>query len=210
MADTGSERPNSQLPMERGLLDLSIALSTRNITAGKQFAVFVLVKNPFDKPVWVRQVHVSLPSELKLAGTERKERQKWGEKNDSKNDLQRGKEEQMIRLETKLDVLNAEFSKILGRLSGNNSLEEGTKNFLSKLETKITEIQNELENLSRGSQANISVGDKSTVSNFKVVSKQPNISFGDDVTVGYLELYEPESFRDVSAQARKVDLERGL
>jgi len=210
MTDTASEKPNSQLPMERGLLDLSIALSTRNITAGKQFAVFVLVKNPFDKPVWVRQVHVSLPSELKLAGTERKVRQKWGEKDDSKNGLQRRKEEQMIRLETKLDVLNEEFSKILGRLSSNNSLEEGTKNFLGKIEAKIAEIQNELENLSRGSQANISIGDNASVSNLKIVSKQPNISIGGRVEIAYLELYEPDSFKEISAQARQVDLESSL
>ena len=52
---------------ERGLLDLSVALSSRDVTAGNQFALFVLVRNPFNKPAWIRRVHVSLPSELKLA-----------------------------------------------------------------------------------------------------------------------------------------------
>ena len=52
---------------ERGLLDLSVELSSRDITAGNQFALFVLVRNPFNKPVWIRRVHVSLPSELKQA-----------------------------------------------------------------------------------------------------------------------------------------------
>lgn len=52
---------------ERGLLDLSIALSTKDITAGKQFTIFVLIKNPFDKQTWIREVDVSLPSELKIA-----------------------------------------------------------------------------------------------------------------------------------------------
>jgi hypothetical protein len=53
--------------MERGLLDLSVQLSNRNITAGNEFALFVLATNPFDKPVWIREVNVSLPSELRLA-----------------------------------------------------------------------------------------------------------------------------------------------
>ena len=53
--------------MEQGLLDLSVELSTRDITAGNEFALFVLVKNPFNRPVWIREVNVSLPSELRLA-----------------------------------------------------------------------------------------------------------------------------------------------
>jgi hypothetical protein len=37
--------------MEPGLLDLSIELSTRDITAGKEFALFQPMKNPYNKPV---------------------------------------------------------------------------------------------------------------------------------------------------------------
>jgi hypothetical protein len=63
--------PDIQAPQkadgERGLLDLTVELSTKEITAGNEFAVFVLVKNPFTRPVWVERVHVSLPSELELA-----------------------------------------------------------------------------------------------------------------------------------------------
>jgi hypothetical protein len=55
---------------ERGLLDLTVRLSAREITAGKPFAVFVLVKNPFSRPVWIERVHVSLPSGLLLAHDE--------------------------------------------------------------------------------------------------------------------------------------------
>jgi hypothetical protein len=56
-----------QVAADRGLLDISVALSTRQITAGKQFSLFVLLKNPFTKPVFVHRVHVSLPSELEIA-----------------------------------------------------------------------------------------------------------------------------------------------
>jgi len=114
MSDTDSEVQKNQPAMERGLLDLSVTLSTRNITAGKQFAIFVLIKNPFDKPVWVRQVHVSLPSELKLARAEDRQRQKKSEKEDSNTNLQCEKEEpeikeQIFKLETKLEHLRSEF-----------------------------------------------------------------------------------------------------
>jgi hypothetical protein len=51
----------------RGLLDISVELSMRDIMAGHEFALFALVRNPFTKPIWIRRVHVSLPSELKLA-----------------------------------------------------------------------------------------------------------------------------------------------
>lgn len=52
---------------EKGLLDISVELSTRNITAGNDFAVFVVVKNPFSEPVWISEVNVTLPTDLQLA-----------------------------------------------------------------------------------------------------------------------------------------------
>ncbi len=67
MRADASEAPHRAQIVERGLLDLTVRLSTREITADKQFAVFVLVKNPFARPVWIERVHVSLPSELLLA-----------------------------------------------------------------------------------------------------------------------------------------------
>lgn len=212
MSDTGSEIPQNQPAMERGLLDLSVALSTRNITAGKQFAIFVLVKNPFDKPVWVRQVHVSLPSELKLAGIQDKKRKEVRKNEDdkSKNDSQQRKEEQIVRLESKLDILNTEFSRILSEINNKNSLEESTKSFLKTLETKINEIQYELRNLTIKNQTNISTGNALKVGNLKIISRQANISVGDAAEVDYLEIYEPDSFAEISAQARKVDLESSL
>jgi hypothetical protein len=49
------------------MLDLSVELSTRDIMAGSDFTLFVLVKNPFAVPVWIRRVQVSLPGELSRA-----------------------------------------------------------------------------------------------------------------------------------------------
>jgi hypothetical protein len=246
MTDTGSQIPQDQPAMERGLLDLSVALSTRNITAGKQFAIFVLVKNPFDKPVWVRQVHVSLPSELKLAGTEdikrqkRNEktedikRQKRNEKDDNKNNFQGEKDEQIVRLETKLEVLNLEFGKILDNINNKESLDVNTKNFLNSVETKVQQIQLELKNLTGGrqanihigdgssigdlkvnsnqlgDQANIHIGDGSSIGDLKVNSSQPNMNIGDGVSIGSVEIYNPNSFLNLNVQGGKVDLESSL
>jgi len=215
MSDTDSEVQKNQPAMERGLLDLSVTLSTRNITAGKQFAIFVLIKNPFDKPVWVRQVHVSLPSELKLSGAEDGQRQKKSEKEDSNFNLQRKKEkserkEQMFRLETKLDLLNSECHKILENVNNKEFSEESKKDFLSSVEEKIDQVKRELENLTREGMANVHFHDAAQVSNFKVVSKRTNIHFRDAAQGSNLEIYDPESFAEVFAQARKVDLESSL
>ena len=54
---------SSTADTQRGLLDLSVELSTRDMTAGEEFAIYVLVKNPFTHPVWIDRVHLSLPSE---------------------------------------------------------------------------------------------------------------------------------------------------
>jgi hypothetical protein len=69
---TGGNSPSTRevragQEFDRGLLDLSVELSAREITAGKQFALYVVVKNPFTTPVWIDRVHVSLPSDLKRA-----------------------------------------------------------------------------------------------------------------------------------------------
>lgn len=87
--------------MERGLLDLSIQLSTRNITAGNEFALFVLATNPFDKPVWIREVNVSLPSELKLAN-EREVQEKIKKEHERQKEASKVAEQRLT--EVKSDV----------------------------------------------------------------------------------------------------------
>lgn len=51
----------------RGLLDIEVELSVPDIFAGDEFTVFVLIKNPFDRPVWVQRVSVSLPDAIRLS-----------------------------------------------------------------------------------------------------------------------------------------------
>ena len=245
MLDKASEIPQNQPAMERGLLDLSVALSTRNITAGKQFAIFVLVKNPFDKPVWVRQVHVSLPSELILAGTESIKRQKRNEKNedtkqqernekdDNKNNSQGEKDEQIGRLATKLEDLSLKFSKIPENINNKELLDGHSKKFLNSVEATIQQIQFELQDLTKGRQANIQIGnsssigdlkinsnqlgdqanirigDGSSIGDLKIISNQPNMSIGEGVSIGDVEIYNQKS-PSLNVQGGKVDLESSL
>jgi hypothetical protein len=47
-----------------GLLDISVELSSEQIFAGSEFTVYVLLKNPFGRPLWVEEVSVSVPSQM--------------------------------------------------------------------------------------------------------------------------------------------------
>lgn len=114
------EYSQDRLVMERGLLDLSVTLSTRDLTAGNQFAIFVLVKNPFDKPVWIRQVHVSLPSELRLASAKITEEQKRELKNEQI--IKKLQEEQQLKIEHKIDLLQKELIKIISDLNSRKDI----------------------------------------------------------------------------------------
>lgn len=60
MDQTQIQNPN------RGLLDLDVTQSSPDVMAGQDFSMYVLVKNPFDKPIWIKRVHVSVPSEIDL------------------------------------------------------------------------------------------------------------------------------------------------
>jgi hypothetical protein len=39
-----------------GLLDVAVELSSPELFAGEDFSVYLIVKNPFDRPIWVREV----------------------------------------------------------------------------------------------------------------------------------------------------------
>lgn len=50
----------------QGLLDISVELSTPDLIAGNEFSIYVLLKNPYTVPVLIRNVTVSIPSEIQL------------------------------------------------------------------------------------------------------------------------------------------------
>jgi hypothetical protein len=47
-----------------GLLDIAVELSSDELYAGTEFTVYVLVKNPFGRPLWIQNVTVSIPSQM--------------------------------------------------------------------------------------------------------------------------------------------------
>lgn len=49
-----------------GLLDLSIDLSVPEVASGSDFTLYLHVRNPFDQPIWIRTVDLSLPVQLLL------------------------------------------------------------------------------------------------------------------------------------------------
>jgi hypothetical protein len=191
---------------ELGLLDLTVRLSTREITAGKEFAVFVLVKNPFSRPVWIERVHVSLPSELFLAhdvdhaadvaAFEEKEKQ------DERETIDRQK-----KLQGKIDELQQSLDAFSERKSGANDATS-----LAKLEGPIKALTKELREGLRGPSIEL-VG--ASVNTLRVESAAPKLGiFGHQdrpATINKLEIVDPRTlYRQRMAPERRVTLKSSL
>jgi hypothetical protein len=56
--------PTAQL----GLLDLSVDLSVPEVYAGADFTLYLHIKNPFARSVWIQKVELSLPAQLSWVG----------------------------------------------------------------------------------------------------------------------------------------------
>jgi hypothetical protein len=48
----------------QGLLDLSVELSSPQVFSGTKFAIYLHIKNPFSKPIWIRDVRTNLPASV--------------------------------------------------------------------------------------------------------------------------------------------------
>lgn len=198
--------------MDRGLLDISVALSTRNITAGDQFALFVLVKNPFDKPVWIHRVHVSLPSELKLAGA--KKIQKSRDEVEEFERVRKRQEAERRKLEEKIDKLKGSFVDILEHLKSRKDFKpEDGESTLETIKDKINSLEEKLFEFDRANRANVHV-EHGSIGKLKIVSNHANVHLEGEkespVAIRDLSIYDPESFREEHAQARTIELESSL
>lgn len=210
MADTnsseGPEKLAERAEPELGLLDLTVRLSTREITAGKQFAVYVLVKNPFRKPVWIERVHVSLPSELvlardrdhaaEIAALEQKERQSAREE-----DAQQGK------LLARVDALTKSIDALAR--SGKEGDHVGR---LAALETGVRELTRELRGGGRRGPE-IEVANLRHVENLRIVSAMPKVAMSgasQGIAIENLEIIDPQSLAPRMAAERTVTLRSSL
>jgi hypothetical protein len=185
---------------ERGLLDLSVELSTREITAGHQFAIFVLVKNPFTSPVWIDRVHVSLPSELKLAGAPLAQQ---GSATDSRN-----REDEDVGWK----ATHASINKITDQIE-RNILSSAVidKKVLSELDDQLREIGRELKKVQEGADVFLS---GTEVGRLMVSSRSTRIHASRDkdakTTIGTIEIFDPYDTQRASAAAREVELQSSL
>jgi hypothetical protein len=186
---------------ERGLLDLSVALSTRDITAGEQFSIFVLIRSPFDNPVWIRQVHVSLPSELELAGLSGQKDHLKEKEHAEKN--QREREQKRAHLVSEVSILNKKIDNLLARKDINQDEKKS-------IELGLRQLNEELRKLDENASTQIHFEGDASFGNFRVVSNDSRIHFQQEASIGKIEVFDSESFQKFSAQAKTVRLESSL
>lgn len=127
-------------PSKQGLLDIRVELSTLSITAGNQFSLFVLVTNPFDSPVWVQNIEVSLPSELALSigkDMQKKIAEKLKARDEEKIE-QNNIQNRVIQI---LDEINSNVFNLLSSVKSNvKTLDTSNKKF-SETKSSIDRIQ---------------------------------------------------------------------
>jgi hypothetical protein len=163
--DSNEQRVGKESPSDRGLLDLSVELSMRDIMAGKQFALFVLVKNPFSKPVWINRVHVSLPSELMLKEY----------RSNVAAETQAEVQSYQSRLLRSVKKAEAALTK-LSREAKSNKPSEPVFAELEAIKDQMASVIEE-ENRARRRVANVAV-DGSKIQDLRVGSRDINVSIG--------------------------------
>ena len=58
------ENLSAQSDSQFGLLDLDVDLSVPEVYSGSEFTVYLHIKNPFGRGVWIKSVELSLPTQL--------------------------------------------------------------------------------------------------------------------------------------------------
>lgn len=215
---------------ERGLLDLSVALSSRDVTAGNQFALFVLVRNPFNKPAWIRRVHVSLPSELKLADpaalSKKEQKELRAKKRRTRENLehhlnekekfnQENKElinEKKIKLEAKISLIEKKLENVLSEV-GNDFSSDHKEKHLTKLEFLLQNLRGEIKDLSmqESNKIFLNMSGDPKIGMLRIDSKSDGFAnIPGDPRIGYLEVYNSDQALKETTQTRTIELESSL
>jgi hypothetical protein len=196
--------------VEQGLLDLSVELSTRDITAGNEFALFVLVKNPFNSPVWINEVNVSLPSELKLANEDRIKKEAVEAETRFK-EAQKESQRERANLEKQIDGLRADLSKLTAQMNGNNKDSQEIARLVDSLEVDAAGLRKKLERLGIGATEIAIRG--ATIETIKVGSEATTVSIdGKDAptSINKIEVYAPWLVHEERTQTRTIKLKSSL
>lgn len=195
---------------ERGLLDLSVALSTRDITAGKDFALFVLIRNPFEREAWIRQVDVSLPDELKVShksyASDEDDRRLKDDSKNKENETPKLKEDNNLELEkliTQISNLETKFSDV------NSESSETSKQFLSQLDLLSKELLKNINELRRlqdedGNQTYLNIDGQNSGA-VKVFTKQSYLNLS-GINQGLIEFYDSRFVEEEKSKSGKISL----
>jgi hypothetical protein len=198
------------LDTDRGLLDLSVELSTRDITAANEFTLFVLVKNPFTKPVWVERVHVNLPSELALAV----DKETQAHQEELETAAKKAEDSRKREREKERDFLRSEIGKVTERFTDLNNTVKTKADFEPTSELK--NIENSLDKIQESLDKFGSIGANVALYGSEISSAilPPNSevvlysSGGVQSKISRLEMYEPTS--EVQGVGREIRLQSSL
>lgn len=209
MNDSTQPQPDSPIPGtsficryelgddQQGLLDLRVELSTRDVTAGKQFAVFVLVKNPFKQAIWIDRVHVSLPIDLKLAIDEKSAIERLFDK------IRPAATESQISLKHKKYVqkVEDELRSIRSKMEKSAVSDEMLRSFSQRLDDLVRHVADPLS-------ANIDIR-ASKIKKMQVSADKSNTSLR-DTSIDELEILDSWLVAQQRAKAREIELQSSL
>lgn len=195
---------------DRGLLDLAVELSLRDITAGSDFALFVKIKNPFAKPIWIRDVHVSLPSELQLVDDpEQKKRQQdleaqREEEQRKADEATQQDHEERAKLREQLEALQSQLAQLAQQRSDGNEVTDDLQQLIRQVEWKISNLSNQLS--LPGSRAIVQVEGNAFLRNIKIASQQAIFQVEGDMYLDDSEISGLMTSSTESSDPRRVQL----
>ena len=208
---------NIESSSEQGILALTVELSTSDVTAGNEFAIFVLVKNPFSKPVWIREVNVSLPSELVRVDAEKiQEKIKQTEESRQKQ-LEENKQER-IQIKEKINDLQQKIDELTKALQSDSNNSEAISTLIYRLEKDLDIFREKLQYLNLG-MSNVQIYAGAEVDNLKISSQSSEVQIYEvarntpdkrPTKVKQIEIYEPWLVYEQQAQQRIVKLKSSL
>jgi hypothetical protein len=198
----------------QGLLDLDVELSTSDITAGNEFTIFVLVKNPFSKPVWIQEVNVSLPSDLQRLDD--KESERIAKEAESSHQHAIEEKERTEKLEASIESLGGDVREVIDQLKSNPASDISRQ--LNGLEFEVDRLKDKFEDLRQGeSRLNIigsaEIGQIKIGSHFSKIdleSKNEDQQTPNQIKVSQIEVYEPWLIHEQQTLSRTVSLKSSL
>jgi len=175
--------------------------------AGNEFALFVLVKNPFAKPVWIRQVHVSLPSELAHSSAKKTEAKTHRGK--SPKAPEKATEGSKILIGQKLDVLTEQVAELGERLHTEGMADDRIAKLLQGLETELALFRSKQESLDE-ERVSVHISRGAKIKSLQVHADRPVVHLEEDSDVDYIEVADPWLVLEQRARTRMVELESSL